>query len=438
MHAGQVDLEASSRPARPDVGGGPVLPWPASLVERALGLIEADYRRPAGPLVMVAVLGLAAVFESSKEAGPLGYSLVLPLSLLGILPLALARRLPRLAITAVLLANSFFVVFGRLSWPAAAVAGWLIALTASAVLLPRRLALAAITLTEIAVLLGSLDLGGNVTPWDATAAEALSAVVAWGAGQMLRARRQSAIEHAAAATQVRELNERDAAARERASIARELHDVVAHHVSMIAVRAATAPYAMPGLPEPGQAAFAEIAEEARTALAELRVALGVLRSPAAGGEAAPQPGIADVPELLAKVASIGTKGVLSVTGAPRDLPRAVGLCCYRVIQEALTNAGRHAPGGDARVEIHYQGENVGVRVSSCPPASRPPADSAGPGFGLVGLRERVQLLGGEFSAGGDGASGFTVTAVLPCPPAPAGLPAAPAPPAPPAAAGERS
>jgi signal transduction histidine kinase len=296
------------------------------------------------------------------------------------------------------------------------VAGWLFAVAACPVLLRRRQAILAVAAMEVAVILGMLNLRANATPWDATAAEALAVIVAWGAGELLRARRQAAVEQAAAAAQLRQLSERDAAARERASIARELHDVVAHHVSMIAVRAATAPYAITDLPEPGQDAFSEIAEEARTALTELRVVLGVLRAPGSGSsDTAPQPRLADLDELLSRMARAGMDASMTVTGRQRPLPASVELCCYRIVQEALTNAGRHAPGSAVRVEVGYLPAALSVRVSnghasSAPGPGRQPAS---PGYGLTGLRERVEILRGEFRAGPDGDGGFDVTALLP-------------------------
>jgi len=313
-------------------------------MERVLALVAADYRRPIGPIAIAAVLAAAAAAESGKAAGPLNPAAALTLGLLGTAPIAVIRRFPGPALGAVLTANALFVVSGRLSWSVAAVTGWLIALAACPLVLPRRAAVLAVALTECAVLLGMADLRRNLTPWDASAAEALAVLAAWGAGEMLRARRQSAAERAEAAERLRYLSERDAVARERASIARELHDVVAHHVSIIAVRAATAPYAVPGLTEPGQDAFAEIAEEARSALTELRVVLGVLRAPGSGSEAAPQPRIADLDGLVSRVAGTGTSATMTVSGTVRQFPGSVELCCYRIVQEALTNARRHAPG----------------------------------------------------------------------------------------------
>jgi signal transduction histidine kinase len=366
--------------------------------------------------------------------------------------------LPAAAIGTILTASAGFVLFGRLSWSVAAVAGWLIALGACPVLLPRRYAVAAIAATEAAVLLAPLGFGGNVTPWDATAAEALAVIAAWGAGEMIRARRQSAAEQAAVAGRLRYLSERAAVARERAGVARELHDVVAHHVSMIAVRAATAPYAITDLPGPGQEAFAEIADEARAALTELRVVLGALRSPDGRAEAAPQPRIADLGQLLARVSGAGTRAELITDGLARPLPGSVELCCYRVVQEALTNAGRHAPGSRVRVRVAYHPDALRIRIwndmaddsqtaiersaatsgpprppGGCGPRSedhgggRPASRRTGDGrrtsplgYGLTGLRERVTMLGGEFQAGPDADGGFLVQARLPVPAASGG------------------
>lgn len=360
--------------------------------------------------------------------------MAMPLAVLATAPLAVGRRFPGVAIGVVLLANGAFLLSGRLSWPLGCVAAWLIALGACPVMLPRARAVTALALTELAVLAAVfVPASVNETPWDATLAEAAAAVVAWGAGEMLRSRRQAAIDQAATAEWVRSLRERDAIGRERASIARELHDVVAHHVSMIAVRAATARYAIAGLPQPGETAFSEIAEEARAALTELRIVLGVLRAPEGESEAAPQPRIADVRDLVRRMTSAGAGVTLTMTGRPRSLPGSVELCGYRIVQEALTNAGRHAPGSHARVELDWRDDAVhitvrddgrriaaAVQVPGAPAAAAPAADA---GFGLLGLRERVAMLGGQFEAGPDEAGGFCVSALLPAAPDGGGQPA---------------
>ena len=148
-------------------------------MERALALVAADYRRPVGPIAIAAALAAATAAESGKAAGPLSPSAALLLGLLGTAPIAMIRRFPAPAVGAVLAANAGFVVFGRLSWSVAALTGWLIALAACPLVLPRRAAVLALALTECAVLLGVADLWRNVTPWDASAAEALAVMVAW-------------------------------------------------------------------------------------------------------------------------------------------------------------------------------------------------------------------------------------------------------------------
>jgi signal transduction histidine kinase len=396
--------------------------WPGSLMERALALLAADYRRPTGPVAVAGVLALAAA-AGRHTAGPFSPGLAIGLGLLATAPIAVLRRFPAAAIAVILAASAAFVIFGRMSWSIAAVAGWLIALAACPVMLRRGQAVAAVAATEAAVLLGALaaarNVTGSTTPWDASAAEALAVIAAWGAGELVRARRQAALDQAAAAAQLRALSERDVAARERASIARELHDVVAHHVSMIAVRAATAPYAIADLPGPGRAAFGEIADEARTALTELRVVLGVLRAPGGGSETAPQPRLADLDGLLDRMSRAGTDAGMTVTGPPRPLPASVELCGYRIVQEALTNAGRHAPGARVRVQLGYQPAALSVRVSNDAPSLPPRGPGERPGsagYGLTGLRERVEMLHGEFRAGPDSRGGFEVAAVLPAGP----------------------
>lgn len=397
--------------------------WLGKLVERALGMVAADYRRPGGPITIAAVLAVWAVSAAGRNTGPIAPGPAVLLAIAGTAPLAVIRRFPAVAVPIVLAANAVIIMYGRLSWSVPGVVAWLTTLAACPLVLGRRPAVVALVLTEIAVLFGTAGLGRNISPWDASIAEALAALAAWGAGEMLVARRKATAERAENAERLRHLSDRDAAARERASIARELHDVVAHHVSMIAVRAATAPYSVPGLNEPGQAAFAEIADEARAALTELRVALGVLRAPEGHhAEAAPQPRIADVTTLVDKVSGAGMAATLSVTGCRRALPGSVELCCYRIVQEALTNAQRHAPGAPVTVQIGYGTDAVSVRVENGPGrwtelgGDRLDRDAAGgPGYGLTGLRERVSLVRGEFQAGPDRRGGFVVLALLPAP-----------------------
>jgi signal transduction histidine kinase len=214
----------------------------------------------------------------------------------------------------------------------------------------------------------------------------------------------------AAAERLRVLQEAEVMSRGRVEIARELHDVVAHHVSLIAVRAATARYSLPDLTPSSERAFDEIAEQARTALTELRTVLGVLRSPQAAPAQAPQPRLADIEDLVGRVRAAGARVELTVTGS-RQVPESVQLCGYRIVQEALTNARRYAPDGAVTVELDYRADALAVRVLDDGGTTAAGA-GAGSGYGLIGMRERVATLGGTLQAGPAG-RGFVVSALLP-------------------------
>jgi signal transduction histidine kinase len=206
---------------------------------------------------------------------------------------------------------------------------------------------------------------------------------------------------------------RRAVLEERARIARELHDVVAHHMSLIAVRAETAPYRLPGLSETARAEFGALSEVAREALAEMRRLLGVLRhdQPAA---LAPQPQLADLPALIDAARQAGVSVELSAPPALGRVPPGVGVCAYRIVQESLSNASQHAPGAAVIVSVGQEAGAVLLRVANGPSGTADSSgDEHGPGHGLTGMRERVALLGGSLSAGPAPGGGFVVSAVLP-------------------------
>jgi signal transduction histidine kinase len=200
---------------------------------------------------------------------------------------------------------------------------------------------------------------------------------------------------------------------ERTRIARELHDVVAHHLSLIAVRAETAPYRLTGLPEPARAEFGSLSEEARVALTEMRRLLGVLRhdQPA---DRAPQPELADLPSLVDTVRQAGLSVEFSFPAALDDVPSGVGICAYRIVQESLSNASQHAPGAPVTVSVGHDSGAVLLRVANGPGGEGgPPVEEKKGCHGLTGMRERVALLGGSLSAGPSPDGGFVVSAVLP-------------------------
>ncbi|HEX6361225.1 sensor histidine kinase [Actinophytocola sp.] len=198
---------------------------------------------------------------------------------------------------------------------------------------------------------------------------------------------------------------------ERARIARELHDVVAHHMSMITVQAETARYRHQGLPDAAVAEFTEIASVARRSLSELRGLLSALRDDGADPSRTPQPTLADLPSLVARINTAGTPVTLDLPPNTTDLPPVVQLALYRTAQEALSNVVRHAGGAPTRVEVTRTDDKVSIEVTNEPPPDpRPGRDSAGQG--LVGLRERTVLLGGRFEVDQpDG--GWRVRAELP-------------------------
>jgi signal transduction histidine kinase len=208
---------------------------------------------------------------------------------------------------------------------------------------------------------------------------------------------------------------RRAVLEERAKIARELHDVVAHHMSLIAVRAETAPYRLDGLPEEVRSEFGSLSEAAREALADMRRLLGVLRhdQPAAR---APQPQLSDLPTLIQTARQAGVSVALSVPPALGQVPSGVGVCAYRIVQESLSNASRHAPGAPVMVSLDHAASAVLLQVANGPAAPAAPAIPAtanGHGQGIAGMRERVALLGGALTAGPSPDGGFIVSAVLP-------------------------
>lgn len=203
---------------------------------------------------------------------------------------------------------------------------------------------------------------------------------------------------------------------ERTTIARELHDVVAHHMSVVAIQAEAAPYRVDNPPEELAKAFVTIRENAVAALTELRRVLGVVRAEDYEAPDAPQPTLADLDALLTNVREAGLVVDKAVTGAVRELPQGVELSAYRIVQEALSNTLRHAPGASARVEIGYVLGGLGLRVVNGPPAEvsfvkQTPTEGAGQG--LTGMRERVAMLNGAMTTVPTADGGYEVTVFLP-------------------------
>ncbi|MFE9043739.1 sensor histidine kinase [Streptomyces sp. NPDC007818] len=201
---------------------------------------------------------------------------------------------------------------------------------------------------------------------------------------------------------------------ERTTIARELHDVVAHHMSVVAIQAEAAPYRVENPPPELEQAFRTIRENAVAALTELRRILGVVRAEDYEAPDAPQPTLADLHGLVANVREAGLDVSMAVTGAVRELPQGVELSAYRIVQEALSNVLRHAPGADAKVEVSHVLGGLGLRIANGP-ARGLVKPSPGAGHGITGMRERVTMLGGEMTDGPTEDGGYEVAVFVPVP-----------------------
>lgn len=261
------------------------------------------------------------------------------------------------------------------------------------------LAIALILAAVALLLLGEFAAARALIPEGATS------LVAWVIGDYMRSRRQFFIELVARHQQARE----KAAEDERLRIARELHDVVAHNVSAIAIQAGAARVSGTSSPE----TLRSIETTARDTLSELNRLLGVLRKDPNAPDLSPQPGLDQVEVLLRPARDIGMEATLRITGERRALPAAFDLSAYRIVQEAVTNALKHAQASRLEVVIDYQPEAVELTVRDNGSGASQETAGGSTGHGLIGMRERVDLFHGELSTSTSSLGGFTVRARLP-------------------------
>jgi len=398
-----------------------------------IGWVAAGRRiaaAPQAPAVAGAVLGLTAVAESISRVASQGVTFIYALLILSLIslpttvPLAFLRPVAA-AVTVSVACVLSLALFGTLT--VAGAAAQLIVLCrlgrsasqygdskhGAAQLLAMVLA-APFLVLALAGLRGSETSEVRVL----TVLLASLAPAAALAGVARQARREALVQDAARQVIAGSLVEHTARG-ERARIARELHDVVAHHISMVAVQAETARLTTPGMPAAGAQRLLAIGDTARAALTEMRRLLGVLREDARaaipgqpGADRQPQPGLPQLNELLdeARDAS-GTGTRLILRGSPATLDPGVELAAYRIVQEALTNARRHAPGAAVDVELDYADDALRLRIRDNGPGP-PPTPPAG-GHGLLGMRERAAAVGGQLSTGPAAGGGFLVVASLP-------------------------
>jgi len=283
----------------------------------------------------------------------------------------------------------------------------------------------------LAIVLGCIVVVVANIPGEQTASDLvfipLRFVVAWVAGYALRERaeqaeaaemratlaereREAAEMRATLAEREREAAARIAVAEERARIARELHDIVAHAMSVMVLQVGAVRHKLPQTLEEDRDALGRVEQAGRTALAEMRRLLGAMRRDGDGVELGPQPGLDALDSLVQDVSRAGLPVRLHVDGEPFPLPRAIDLSAYRIVQEGLTNALKHAHASQADVTVCYRPDEIALEVAD---DGTGPGTTNGHGHGLVGIRERVNIYGGEMSAGAAPAGGFILSARLP-------------------------
>jgi len=358
----------------------------------------------ATALTTVAVLlGREAVAQGWPALDPLAWILVL----LATLPLALRTRAPVTVFAFVHAVGVLYISLGY--WPVVITFGPMLAVYTVASVRPAR-----ITAVCAAVMGAVWVYAGLVTDGSSMASVLAQAVayplVFWWFGHI--ARRTAELTRQLRAEQAERA--RREVAEERVRIARELHDVVAHHMAVINVQAGLARFVFTTDAPTAREALDTIAGASGEALEELRRMLGLLRAEGvSGADGAPAPGLGQLAEMVDRVRAGGVPVDLRVTGEPRPLPPGVQLCLYRVVQEALTNVLKHAPGANAAVELAYRAGEMTVSVIDDGKGVDPDRKRGRGGHGLIGMRERAKLYGGTIVVGPRSEGGFGVHLTLP-------------------------
>lgn len=351
--------------------------------------------------------------EPQGELEPQPWYITIPVIIGAVAPIVFRRRYP---ITAAYLIVGIGLVHSLLEIGVASMFTACVALYTLVAYVSRRSALLFLAVNEVVSL--------AQTPWQfpdqwitTLIVVNLALAFSWALGEFVGARRAY---HAELEQRLRLLEtERDqqariAVAEERARIARELHDVVAHAVSVMVVQADGAAYAVRSQPDLAERAVKTISSTGREALTELRRLLGVLRSEDTGGERTPQPGTQSLSELAARVRAVGLPVQLDIVGNVDDLPAGVGLGIYRIVQEALTNSLKHAgPGTSATVRVERVGGRVDLSIVDNGHRSSRSLVGVSGGNGLIGMRERALVFGGTLEAGPRPGGGWQVAASLP-------------------------
>jgi signal transduction histidine kinase len=394
----------------------PDLPWTPTepLLERTARWLREHPFGVDATLAGLGVLGLVLAPASGYE--PAGRAVLIGLLL--VVPLAWRRRRPVRAATVVVAACLVELVVLPADFLPANVAAPVVVYSLAAYA-PRWASRAGLALGLVGALLAAITVSSYSSGLGVLAASVgigVLVVAAWALGDLRRARLQqvAGLEERARLLELeREQEMQLAASTERARIAREMHDVVAHSLSVVIAQADGGRYAGQADPEAATAALEQISSTGRQALAEMRKLLGVLRE-GDGQEFAPQPDVAAIDQLVADVRASGLDVDLVVEGAPQPMPAGPQLAAYRIVQESLTNVLKHAgPAGRAQVRLHWRPDGLELSIEDDGRGAAAVVEADGQGHGLLGMRERAQLHGGRLTAGPRTGGGFGVSALLP-------------------------
>jgi len=360
----------------------------------------------------LAAVGALIVWTGNVVPGmPRGWATLLSIAIAA--PVAVRRRRPlAVGIAVILLVNLVFAVGANNYSPPVAIA-WMCALYGIAVWTDTRGFLLGLAVMAAANFLGSLgDSSSLGSAGFFTVVPGVAMVITRRAVRDRQLLAEAMAARAELLEREHDLRAREAIAEERARIARELHDLVAHNVSVMVVQAGAERHALPEGQESTREALTSIEQAGRQALAEARRLLGMLRRTGDHEELQPQPSIDQVGFLVEQIERAGLPVKLEVEGDPVPLPAGVDLCAYRVVQEGLTNALKHAGPAHAEVLLRYAPSGLEVEVRDDGHGT-PQPNGHGAGHGLIGMRERVALYGGEIQAGPRAGGGFAVRARLP-------------------------
>ena len=361
-------------------------------------------------VLTVAALGAAVLAHNAHE--PHASLLAVVVAPFTTVPIALRRYRPLEVLGVTVVAETVLLIF---SSQAVVPLGVVVALYTVASRCERPVSIRAAEWTVPPITLGVLVNNGlhasKVIP------ELAVFAIAWVLGDNIRTRRAYLAELEARAARLereREEKAQRAVIEERTRIARELHDVIAHNVSVMVVQASAGEELFDIDPKRARESLSAVASTGRAALTELRRLLGVIRTGEERAEAAfaPQPGIEYIEELVRQVRETGLAVQLSVLGEPRELPEGVGLCAYRIVQEALTNTLEHADASEAQVSVRYVADALELRVLDDGRGTAP-VNGESSGQGLIGMHERVALFGGELSTRTRDGHGYEVRARIP-------------------------